>query len=113
MASRVLMEKRWYIKLDSEEEGPYTIFQLKNNPYITPDTLVRAEGEENWFPVGQVEELEEIFEDNEKQGETTDVKRTDGSFDGELTLDYRMEPYYFYLWLLLLIAVLIYVFMSL
>lgn len=53
-------ETQWLVMQGEEQLGPYTGTQLvefATNGNITPETLVWAEGMENWLPAGQVEGL--------------------------------------------------------
>ena len=57
------MIKEWFIKTGEEEEGPYSIQDLREHPAVTPDTLVRKAGTATWLRMGDVEELEDVFKD--------------------------------------------------
>jgi hypothetical protein len=50
------MEKEFYYLEEKEQKGPFTIDQLKSFS-LKPDTLVWADGFENWKPIKDVEEL--------------------------------------------------------
>lgn len=53
-------EATWYVMQGDQQLGPYTGVQLAEyagNGSITPETLVWAEGMENWMPAAQIENL--------------------------------------------------------
>jgi hypothetical protein len=54
------MEKEFYYLDEKEQKGPFSIDQLKTVG-LKPDTLVWADGFENWKPVKEVEELKELL----------------------------------------------------
>lgn len=58
------MEKIWFILINGNREGPYSVDELKKDPRLTPDTLVWREGFEYWVPISQVPELKGIFEED-------------------------------------------------
>ncbi len=53
------------ILINEEEEGPYSIVQLRADRRITPQTLVRRIGTRKWRAIGSVKELRAVFEDEE------------------------------------------------
>lgn len=97
--------KVWYIKLNDREEGPLSVAELRCHPAVTPDTLVRREGEVEWRPLREVKELADIFQDNEN--EKPPPKPPIPLEGDELTMD-LLEPSPFRFWLLAIIIVLIY-----
>lgn len=58
-----MKKKIWYIKIQDAEEGPFDILELRHDPRLTPDTLVRKKGSSKWVPMRSVPELKEVFED--------------------------------------------------
>jgi len=99
-----LFEKIWYIKFgDSDKEGPYSIVQLRNDPRVTPDTLVWKEGFSTWVPIREVLELAVVFEDSDPLDEKPELPNFVEKNGDEMVLDmgYDMPP--FYLWALILI----------
>ena len=54
------MEKEFYYLDEKEQKGPFSIDQLKTVG-LKPDTLVWADGFENWKPVKEVEELKGLL----------------------------------------------------
>ena len=54
------MEKEFYYLDEKEQKGPFCIDQLKTVG-LKPDTLVWADGLENWKPVKDVEELKGLL----------------------------------------------------
>lgn len=54
------MEKKYYIVIDNEQAGPYSIEELKDLK-IKKDSLVWKEGLENWVVAESIEELKPLF----------------------------------------------------
>jgi len=54
------MEKEFYYLDEKEQKGPFSIDQLRTVG-LKPDTLVWADGFENWKPVKEVEELKGLL----------------------------------------------------
>lgn len=54
------MEKIYFIIVDNEQAGPYSIEELKNLK-IKKDSLIWKEGLENWVEAVSIEELKPIF----------------------------------------------------
>lgn len=55
--------KIWFVLFDQQEEGPYSVADLKKERRITPFTLVRRVGSKQWRPIGKVKELKSVFAD--------------------------------------------------
>lgn len=60
------MDKIWFIAVNDQYEGPFSIEELKRDTRITPDTLVWREGFDTWRPMRKVADLKVIFEDEKK-----------------------------------------------
>ena len=58
------MKKEWFIKIGGEQQGPFNIQDLKLHPGVTPYTLVKKRGWNEWVVISEVRELDEVFEDN-------------------------------------------------
>lgn len=103
-------EKVWFIKINGNSEGPLSINDLKFDKRITPDTLVWKEGFPKWIPIRYVQELKEIFKDEEAEQKPKDqelpIKFT--KIDDEITLDLHYNPLPFLFWILILITLLLY-----
>lgn len=82
------MEKLWYLKINGQQEGPYSLLELKGDLRITPDTLVRKEGWQDWKRSGDVPELNPLFEDEEDLVLDEEVEVTP---EGELTLEAEQQ----------------------
>jgi len=102
--------KEWYIQVFKKEEGPFTLLELRADRRITPDTLVWKEGFENWVPARDVEELKVLFEE-EKKPSSAEIIRPfaddTSKTDDVLALEY--DPKQWFTWLIIIIAVLLYV----
>lgn len=84
------MEKVWFILLKGKKEGPYSLQDLKQDLRISPDTLVWREGFEKWEPIGEVEELKEVFEEEENAPEEEPQESLPA--DEEITLQLKEDP---------------------
>lgn len=99
-----MQNKVWFIKVDGQKEGPFSIQELKNHPQMTPDTLVWKEGFKDWIPARHVPELKSVFEDEEPE-ELKDrfkIKATP-SEDAILALERSNYPFLIYGLIILLI----------
>ena len=99
---------KWFIKINSVEQGPYTQEQLKGHPNITPDTLARYEESNKWFPIGQFEELKELFKDDTTEIEEDHEENDSFAIDSELVLEQDFSPFHFFIWLLIILLVFTY-----
>lgn len=52
--------QKFYIVLNEEQQGPYSIDQIKQKD-IKRDTLVWNENYENWFEIHNLEEFKNFF----------------------------------------------------
>ncbi|MEI6531768.1 MAG: DUF4339 domain-containing protein [Chlamydiota bacterium] len=55
--------KVWYILIENQEEGPYSLQDLKKDRRLTPFVLVRKSGSKRWYPIGRVKALKAVFKD--------------------------------------------------
>lgn len=60
-------DRVWFILIDHQKEGPYTLFDLKKDRRFTLDTLVWKEGFQEWIPARFIPELAALFADREKK----------------------------------------------
>jgi len=107
------MEKIWYIRFGSIQEGPYSVRDLKRDPRVKPDNLVWRKGFTKWVPIRQVHELKVVFEDDEpkEEEEDKDFPATRMQMD-ELALDMRQEPPHFYYWYIFILLALLAILMQ-
>jgi len=109
--TRVLTKKIWYLDFDGKVEGPFSFEELKSDRRLSPDTLVWRAGFEKWVPIKAVPELQDIFKDEESEGEDEEIEEEIEPVPDEeiaLKLD-RYEPPFFFYWLLLIAAILIFI----
>jgi hypothetical protein len=100
--------KEWYIDLNGKSEGPYSVLDLRLNPFITPETLVWKEGFVKWVPMGSVPELKAVFKDPEEPRKITpNSDKKVPQVQDELVMDMSKEPPDF-LWLLIVALILVY-----
>lgn len=60
-----MRQSKWYIKIDGKKEGPYTLEDLRNHPFVTPFTEARkktAYKGAKWRMMGQIPELKGLFQ---------------------------------------------------
>lgn len=100
-------EKIWYIKIDGQEEGPYSFKELKLDKRITPDTLARKKKHPLWRPIRKIPELRKLFFDDESFDSEEDL--TPGLPRDELTLVMQRDPPYFFWWLLIALVLFAYI----
>jgi len=108
------MIREWFIKVDGEAQGPYSIQDLRQDPRVTPDTFVRKQGWAHWRRLSDVKELQEVFE-GPKPGPLPPPTGTTVSpiLDEEFTLAMETEPPQLWLWFLFGLLVLVYVLLRL
>lgn len=100
--------KEWYIDLDGKSEGPYSILDLRSNPFVTPETLVWKEGFTEWVPMGTVDELKAVFKDPEEPNAIIpNISKDLTQVQDELVMDMSGQPPDF-LWLLIIALTLAY-----
>lgn len=106
-----MQDKIWFIIVDDQKEGPYSILDLKYHSRMTPDTLVWKEGFKNWIPARKVPELKTLFKDEEEPVELHDrfKLRKVSQEDSILALEGSNFPYLFY-WFIILLIVAVYFF---
>ncbi len=105
------MEKKWYIKIKGQREGPYTVDQLKNHKQLTPDTFVWDEENAVWVPIRTIPELQIIFKDPETKNPVIpeeDIEVLSKEKDvGAIVLQLGSEPPFLIFWLLFFLAIMI------
>ena len=79
----------YYISVNNDKRGPYSISELKARG-ISSETLVMADGTEQWIPAWQIEELRPIiknqvpdYQDPQSTAQNTDNQ--DKTADAEAT----------------------------
>jgi hypothetical protein len=111
-----IMEKKWYIKIKGQREGPFTVDQLKRHKEVTPDTFVWDEENALWVPIRTIPELQIIFKDPEtvrnpetpEPSEEENIKALAKEKEaGELVLQLGSEPPSIVFWLLIFLAIMI------
>lgn len=109
------LEKVWFVIIDSRQEGPYSLRDLKENPRFTPDTLVWKKGLKEWKLARDVDELSEAFEDEtpSKALHEPDEKKpphTQIGSENQATLTLQQDPHLIILWILVVLLIIIYMF---
>lgn len=108
------MKKEWYIILNNKQEGPYTLLELKGNPYFTPDTLVWKKGLTEWLPARKVAELKSIFVDQPKavplheKAKPKPTSKELGQQDVVMTLS--RDPFQFIIWIIIVFVIIFYLY---
>lgn len=62
-------QKVWYILIEGNEEGPYSIGQLRHDLRVKPETLARRSDWDKWLPIYKIKELKKIFEEEVEEEE--------------------------------------------
>lgn len=104
------MNKIWYIQIEGRKEGPYSPQDLKRDPRVTPDTLVWKEGFKDWIPIRYVQELKEVFKDEKEEKEEGKKNNGNKRLSGDMVLALKEQNPNFIFLLLLIIALLFYIF---
>jgi len=109
-------EKEWFIIVDNQQAGPFSLYDLKRNPRFTPDTLVWKKGYKEWTPARLVLEMKLLFKDapkpvplHEKPGNSNGLKG-DYAQDNQATLTLQQDPYPLLLLMILILLLILYVF---
>lgn len=107
--------KEWFIIIENQQAGPYSLLDLKRNLYFTPDTLVWKKGFQEWTKARFVPELQEVFKDEPKPQalhEPDKGKEVESEMgqQAQATLTLQQDPYQYILWILLLLLTIFYTF---
>ncbi|MCH5232643.1 MAG: DUF4339 domain-containing protein [Muribaculaceae bacterium] len=54
--------EQYYIAVNGQPEGPFSLEQLKHRGDLSPETLVWKPGMENWRPLSEFQELADVIE---------------------------------------------------
>lgn len=76
------MIKEWFVLLQGNRYGPFSIYELKEKVLISPDTLVWKKGFSKWQKAKDVEELKILFKDEDFKKFPS--KKTDTDSNGRL-----------------------------
>ncbi len=103
------MNKEWFILVNGNQEGPYSLRDLKRHPQVTPDTLVWKKGWKEWMAIRFVPELKDVFKDEPGTKPLNGKKAVPDLSRDQATLTItNQDPFHPYLWLLLIISFVIY-----
>jgi hypothetical protein len=104
--------REWFIIINHQQLGPYSLAELKRNPQFNPDILVWKRGFQEWIKARFVPEMQEIFKDepeakalHEPKNGNTVERKLGQHHQVILTLQQDPFPYQFLLWLLLLFII--------
>jgi len=100
------MDKIWYIKIEEEPEGPYSVEELRWDSRVSPSTLAWREGMPAWLPMRQIPELVVLFSDEDDSGSGAEEGQ-----GGEKVLTLDPDPqrsYYVFILVALLVIILLY-----
>ena len=84
---------KWYTYENNEVIGPFEVNELESK--VNPDSLVCRAGGEDWVKASQVEELSELFEDEQPQPpaeEPTPPEKDTEAQESESAQDLPPEP---------------------
>ncbi len=108
-------DKEWFVIIENQQEGPFSLLELKRNSHFTPDTLVWKKGFQEWVKARFVLEMQNLFKDDPKlpviqPSDQVEEVESDLGQESQLTLTLQQDPYQIILWILLLLLILIYTF---
>lgn len=102
--------KEWYILVDQQELGPYSLEELRRDLRFTPDTPVRRKKNEEWVSARFINELQEVFKDKGEPPPHHGMDEEEGFEaaleESQIVLRLQPDPYHYFLWILLLIILL-------
>lgn len=107
------MKKIWYIKIDNQIEGPFSLPELKLDTRITPDTLVFKEGFDQWIAIRHVPELKEVFVDEEKPSALEEESEEGVIVPQDEMVLHLQNNYSPFLFLVIVLILVIYIFYNL
>ena len=84
--------KIWFVFIEGQEEGPYSLGDLKKDRRLTPYTLVRRVGSKKWLPLGKIRALKAVFEDEVRPPAQEEGKAPVWSPGGETALMNPSDP---------------------
>lgn len=105
--------KEWFVIVDHQQCGPFSLFDLKRKSWFTPDILVWKKGFKEWIQARFIPEMKSLFKDepeNDKKRDVEDQKEGKKDLHNEslVALTMQQDPYQFILWILLILLILIY-----
>lgn len=103
------MDKCWFLLLNGKKEGPFSLEELRKNPWLTPDTWVWKEGFVSWVKARDVTELKTLFKDpsSKKPQEEDDVDSEEKKStlpSDEIAIDMQGDPS-FWFWILIFLLI--------
>ncbi len=109
--------QEWFIIVEHQQVGPYSLAELKRNPQFNPDSLVWKKGFQEWVKARFVPEMQDIFKDEPEPKALHDPEKgkkleseVNRPTQAILTLQQDPFPYQFLLWFLVLLFVILYTF---
>lgn len=106
-------DKKWFLIVENEQLGPFSLADLKKEPGFNPDTLVWKKGFKEWTKARFVLELQELFKDEPDPHPTHETKNNidlKGLQESQDILTMQQDPYPIILWILLLLLIMFYTF---
>ncbi len=103
----MIAKKVWLIKVGDEVQGPFSKRGLRRHPNVTPDTWAKKENWPEWKRVGEIEELDDLFHD-EEESKKTSFEKSKSTPLGEVVLETRQDPPHFTFWLVIALLVVLY-----
>jgi len=102
------MTKEWFLLIDSTEEGPYDLDNLKRDYRITPDTLVRKTEWTFWKRICDVEELQELFPEEEPAPPPIAEEEGLPAASLDLALALKRDPPQLLIWMIVIFLLILY-----
>ena len=103
------MIKEWFVLLQGNRYGPFSIYELKEKVLISPDTLVWKKGFSKWVKAKEVDELKILFKDEDPKGHTS--KKNDPNSPERLgeILEVRWQKGPWMFWWIIVTLIVLYV----
>ena len=100
------MKKIWFLDINGQLKGPYSVRDLKRDSRVTPDTLVWKEGFAHSVPIRNVPELKEVFTDKEprKEEPSTGPERMGAKQLNDLMIMEMSQEPPFLMWVILVLT---------
>jgi len=108
----IVMEKHWFLYLNDEQEGPYSLLELRKDDRLNPETFAWREGMSDWKRIVEIPELSDLFSPDGGIVEdmATDEDGPTPPPNDELVLELGKHPFHFAVWLLIAGILIFYIF---
>lgn len=110
MAGMDNTQKIWFIQIGGNQEGPFSVIDLKRDPRVNPDTLVWRKGFNSWLPIRKVPELKNVFKDEPSPSQDEEEVEAGKAVRGKdaLVIDRQKDPPPIFFFLLIILIVVLF-----